>query len=290
MSDKKVFVFGEVLFDCFPTGEKVLGGAPFNVAWHLQALGDNPAFISAVGNDELGQKILLAMDEWGMDTALMQRDLKDPTGQVEIKFIDDEPHYTITPDCAYDFIDAKKLKPLNADAILYHGTLGLRNAVSRAAFNKLIENSCSSIFLDVNLRSPWWQKEEVFDWMKQARWVKLNQHELHLLGFAESNIKQSMANLQQQFQIEQLIVTQGEHGALLRTSQGEFHHIEPEPVKNLVDTVGAGDAFTAVFIHGLLCSWSIPKTLNAAQKFASKIIGVRGATPAVTDFYHDVLK
>ncbi len=129
-SKPKVFVFGEVLFDCFPTGEQVLGGAPFNVAWHLQALGNQPHFISRVGDDELGKKILHAMDDWGMDTTTTQLDPVNPTGQVEIKLINNEPHYTITPGCAYDFIGASDLGNISASGILYHGTLGLRNTVS----------------------------------------------------------------------------------------------------------------------------------------------------------------
>ena len=62
-------IFGEVLFDCFPDGSRVLGGAPFNVAWHLQAFGAEPLFVSRVGNDPMGRKIRDAMLQWGMDTS-----------------------------------------------------------------------------------------------------------------------------------------------------------------------------------------------------------------------------
>jgi len=286
--NSKVFIFGEVLFDCFPTGEEVLGGAPFNVAWHLQALGNSPCFISSVGEDKLGQKILSAMDEWGMATSRVQRDPEHPTGQVKITIIEGEPHYTISPDCAYDFIDVKAISDLNASGILYHGSLGLRNAVSRQAFMQLmLKNPQLSVFLDVNLRAPWWQKDEVYSWMKRARWVKLNQDELRLLGFSDPDIRQAMTDLQAQFQIEQLIVTRGELGALLGTNDGVFHTIKPTVVNNVVDTVGAGDAFTAIFIHGLLASWAVEDTLDIAQRFASKIIMLRGATPADMGFYED---
>lgn len=286
--DTKVFIFGEVLFDCFPTGEKILGGAPFNVAWHLQALGNNPRFISSIGEDNLGQKILSAMDEWGMDTGLVQRDPAHPTGQVQISIIDGEPQYTISPDCAYDFIDGKAISNLNSGGILYHGSLGLRNAVSRQAFTQLMmQNPQLSVFLDVNLRAPWWQKEDIYTWMKHARWVKLNQDELRLLGFSDPDITQAMTNLQTQFQIEQLIVTRGEQGALLGTNDGMFHTIKPAVVSDVVDTVGAGDAFTAIFIHGLLASWPVVDILDIAQRFAGKIIMQRGATPADIEFYQD---
>lgn len=286
-AQKQVFVFGEVLFDCFPTGEQVLGGAPFNVAWHLQALGNQPHFISRVGQDELGQKILNAMDKWVMDTALVQIDPEHQTGQVDIQMLDNEPQYTITPDCAYDFIAADSVSDLPTTGILYHGSLGLRNSVARETFSLLAKNPQLAIFLDVNLRTPWWQKDEVYCWLAQAHWAKLNQDELQQLGFAGADIKQEMTKLQAQFNLQQLIVTRGSEGALVLDAQGEFYSLTPQPVEQLVDTVGAGDAFSAIYIHGLIAGWSISKTLQVAQQFAGKVIGLRGATSTDPAFYQD---
>lgn len=287
MNKAPVFVFGEVLFDCFPTGEQVLGGAPFNVAWHLQALGDQPHFISRVGQDALGKKIIQAMDNWGMDITSIQLDPEHQTGRVDIQMQDNEPHYTITPDCAYDFIAADSISHLSPTGILYHGSLGLRNPVAREAFSVLANNPQLAIFLDVNLRSPWWQQEEIYQWLSQARWAKLNQDELQQLGFGASDIQQEMLRLQAQFNVQQLIVTRGSEGALVLDAQGDFFNLKPQVVDNIVDTVGAGDAFSAVFIHGLLSGWSIPDTLNRAQAFASQIIALRGATSSDPGFYQD---
>ncbi len=125
----------------------------------------------------------------------------------------------------------------------------------------------------------------MYDWLEQARWVKLNENELHQLGFASTNIKEDMTSLRSRFNLEQLIVTRGEQGALILTSDGKFYHQKPEPAKQLIDTVGAGDAFSAIFIHGLLSNWSVPDTLKVAQQFASKVIGLRGATPTDLTFY-----
>lgn len=278
-------IFGEVLFDCFPTGERILGGAPFNVAWHLQALGDRPCFVSALGNDPLGREILQAMSRWGMDISGVQRDPSHPTGQVEVRIIDHEPHYNIIPDCAYDFIQSDAIAPLTPGSLLYHGTLALRSAVSRSALTQLAQQPGVSIFLDVNLRAPWWHKEEVFHWLQQARWVKLNQDELRLLGFSSADLRQAMTQLQQQFQLEQVILTRGAAGTLVCTGGGEFHAAVPEQLDHFVDTVGAGDAFTAVYIHGLLAGWAIPQTLAVAQRFAGQVIGLRGATTSDREFY-----
>ncbi|OQX46150.1 MAG: carbohydrate kinase, partial [Candidatus Sedimenticola endophacoides] len=97
-------IFGEVLFDDFPDGSRVLGGAPFNVAWNLQALGARPLLISRVGNDALGRSIREQMQHWGMDLSAMQLDSAHPTGTVEVRIDDGEPSYEIVAPCAYDFI------------------------------------------------------------------------------------------------------------------------------------------------------------------------------------------
>ncbi len=291
MSSEKsqVLVFGEVLFDCFPTGEQVLGGAPFNVAWHLQALGDRPHFISRVGDDALGNEILNAMRNWGMDTTTVQLDPQHQTGRVEIKVVDDEPHYTIIPDCAYDFIAVDGLGDLPTTGILYHGTLGLRNDVAREAFLMLAQKPQLSIFLDVNLRPPWWQQGDVYHCLRQARWVKLNEDELRQLGFTAADIGKAMRSLLNQFRLEQLIVTRGAEGAMVLTEEGEFHHVVPEPVKQIIDTVGAGDAFTAIYIHGLKEGRPVSDILNVAQQFASKVIGLRGAISTDFSFYRNFI-
>ncbi len=283
------YVFGEVLFDNFPNGEKVLGGAPFNVAWHLQALGDCPQFISRVGDDLPGREILQAMDDWGMNASGLQRDPQHPTGQVVVEIADNEPRYTIVPDSAYDFIAADSILPPGSGGILYHGTLALRNAVSRNALERLLEQDGIAIFLDVNLRPPWWQREEVHRCLARARWVKLNLDELRRLGFAEKNLERAIAEFQQRYALEQVILTRGENGALVRTADGQLHNVVPEPAEDFVDAVGAGDAFSAVYLHGLLAGWTIPATLAAAQRFASKVVGLRGATTTEKDFYRSFL-
>lgn len=290
MTDKtEVYIFGEVLFDCFPSGERVLGGAPFNVAWHLQALGNRPRLISRVGYDALGDDILKAMTSWGMDAAMVQIDAKHRTGQVEIKIIDGEPHYNITPKVAYDFIAPSGIDALPPGSIFYHGSLGLRHAVSRDAFQQLTQSPGISLFLDVNLRPPWWKKDEIFELMTKARWVKLNEDEFRQLGFDGSDLKTEMEKAVSRFQLEHLIVTRGADGALVLTDAGDLHHITPEPVESVVDTVGAGDAFTAVYIHGLVSGWPVADTLVHAQRFASKVIGLRGAISTDSAFYQDFI-
>jgi fructokinase len=285
----EIYIFGEVLFDCFPTGEQVLGGAPFNVAWHLQALGDRPQLISRIGKDMYGDRILQAMHSWGLSTTEIQIDTGHPTGRVEVTFNDNEPSYEIVPDSAFDFISAQQLGGPLAGGILYHGTLCLRNEPSRITLREIVQNRNLKIFLDVNLRSPWWRPEEVCSWLKNATWVKMNHEELSLLSCQSTDIHQQMQTLQATYELEQLIVTRGAQGALVRTSKGKFHTMAPQNSTQMIDTVGAGDAFSAVYIHGLCAGWSIDEILFQAQRFASQVITVRGATIADRTFYKNFI-
>jgi len=282
-------IFGEVLFDVFPDGARVLGGAPFNVAWHLQALGDRPLLLSRVGDDTPGEAILQAMAAWGMDLSGMQRDALHPTGEVRVAFRDREPQFRIVADCAYDFIAAAQLPPLRPGGILYHGSLGLRHPESRAALEHLCRQAQPAIFLDVNLRSPWWRLEEVEGWLKAARWVKLNQEELARLGYIATDLVAAVTAFQERFALEQVILTRGAAGALVRSADGELEQRAPEVSAGFVDAVGAGDAFSAVYLHGLLAGWPVASILEAATGFAGRVVGLRGATTDDPDFYRQAL-
>ena len=284
---KKITIFGEVLFDCFQKDsreEQVLGGAPFNICWHLQALGDQPIFISRLGMDKLGETILHQALLWGISADNIQLDRKHATGQVQVTLVEDEPEYEIKEGAAYDFIEARAVNCDAQPSILYHGSLALRSDYAKQQFERLVAEGNWQIFLDVNLRAPWWDQTSLFAWIRQARWVKLNIDELIELGFTAPELEQAMLAFQQEFGCEQVIVTQGAEGVSALTAEG-FFSAKPEKIQNFVDTVGAGDAFTAVYIHGLMAQWPIQKTLSAAQAFASKVIGIRGATPQEKSFY-----
>jgi fructokinase len=171
-------VFGEVLFDTFPDGQRVLGGAPFNVAWHLQGFGYAPHFVSRVGDDEAGREILGRANEWGLSTAGIQVDRERPTGRVSVCIRDNEPSFEIEPDQAYDFIETPSATP--EGSLLYHGSLALRSAVSRKTVEHLGRPGLG-VFCDLNLRDPWWKRETI-DWcLGRAAWIKLNDSELHAL-------------------------------------------------------------------------------------------------------------
>lgn len=289
MSDYSICIFGEVLFDLFPGGERVLGGAPFNVAWHLQAFGADPLFISRVGDDAMGHEIQQRMSEWGMATGGLQFDSDYPTGEVVITLAAGEPSYDILAHRAYDHIHAVELPPLHP-RLIYHGTLALRNPVSRQALKTLQAQGSGQLFLDVNLRPPWWQREMVLEWVSGAHWVKLNEHELVQLSGQRGELKAQARQFQQDHQLEGLVVTRGSDGAFALDQDGNGVEVAPPPSLEVVDTVGAGDAFTSVLIFGLLEGWSLQQTMERAQSFASRLVGQRGATVADPDFYQPLIK
>jgi len=285
MTDKSIGLFGEVLFDCFPDGQQVLGGAPFNVAWHLHAFGQCPCFISRIGDDALGGTIRDAMLAWGMAVDDLQVDTGNPTGVVEIRISNSEPAYEILPNQAYDFIDAGQLDQGKQYGILYHGTLALRNGHSEQALNALTARHNGKVFVDVNLREPWWRKEQVSQYLGQADWVKLNHDELAILQPSANDLPEAMRWFRTQYDLEALIVTCGSQGAMAINDAGELIEVKPERNLAIVDTVGAGDAFSAVVLLGLQSGWPLPVTMERAQAFASVLVTRRGATVQDLSFY-----
>ncbi len=285
MQADAIGIFGEVLFDSFADGSRILGGAPFNVAWHLQAFAQQPVFISRIGLDQPGDEIRRAMREWGMAGAGLQTDHLHPTGAVAVTLAAGEPHYEILADQAYDFIDAEQLPTELNCRLLYHGTLALRHDVSRRALNALNNGHQGQVFLDVNLRTPWWQAGEVEQWLAEADWVKLNFDELELLQPSHLSLAERMANFNRRFDLQGSVVTLGEQGASALLADGEMVCVRPEGQVDVVDCVGAGDAFAAVLMLGVVKAWPLSLTMRRAQSFASALVGRRGATVLERAFY-----
>jgi len=164
-------------FDCFPDDSLVLGGAPFNVAWHLSGFSEQPWLISAVGDDALGHDVLKSMQDRGLDTRFMQNKAEHLTGIVEVSFDDGEPRYDIKAGVAWDYIDNRDVASIGTHtALVYHGSLAARNACSAATLKQLAHHNKK--FIDVNLRSPWWQPNEVRELVQKACMVKMNFDEL----------------------------------------------------------------------------------------------------------------
>ncbi|WP_027148508.1 carbohydrate kinase family protein [Methylobacter tundripaludum] len=285
MINNQIAVFGEALFDQFPDGQQILGGAPFNVAWHLQAFNQHPCFISRVGDDALGDKIRQAMQAWGMAVENLQTDPDYPTGTVRVTINNGDPGYDILAEQAYDFIAAQQPDVDRRYSVIYHGTLALRNRTSEQALRNLTARHQGKVFIDVNLRAPWWHKETVYQWLDKAQWVKLNDDELMHLAPQQNTVQDTMRLLLARHGLEVLVVTCGSQGALAINHAGEFIEVVPVDDLAIADTVGAGDAFAAVLLLGMQHGWPLQLTMERAQSFASALVTKRGGTVQDLSFY-----
>jgi fructokinase len=280
-------IFGEVLFDCFPDGREKLGGAPFNVAWNLQAFGMFPLLVSRVGDDDPGRHIREKMQSWDMATTYLQVDPTYPTGKVRIELNNGEPQFAILPDQAYDYIAALTGNLEHAPAFLYHGSLALRNDISRGTLSRLKHEYRCPVFVDVNLRTPWWNADQVHAFVEDATWLKLNEHELALLFPGPGNMEQRCRHLLERFDLEAVFVTLGEKGAVALNRDDPLSSAKPRENLAITDTVGAGDAFSSVLLLGLMNGWPLHTTIQRAQDFASAVVGQRGAITLDKNFYQN---
>lgn len=289
---RTVVLFGEVLADIFPD-RSVLGGAPFNVARHLKAFGQNPVLITRLGHDALRDKVMQAMSQYEMETLGVQCNNHHPTGQVRVHLTDGGHHFEILPMQAYDFIHpamvrmtALSLRP----ALVYYGTLAQRHEVSRRALKSLLRSTGAPTFLDINLRAPWYDKKTLRQSLQYADIVKLNDDELEVIAemfeLSESKPENRVKKLMTQFDLQRAVITCGDEGAWQIDRDGrKTEAVVRSPIARLVDTVGAGDGFASVWILGALLGWPAAKTLERANAFAAAICGIRGALPDHADFY-----
>jgi fructokinase len=255
------------------------------VAWHLQAFARHPCFISRVGQDATGDKIRQAMLAWGLAVENLQCDPNYPTGTVQVTINDGEPGYDILADQAYDFIDARQLDADRQYSVIYHGTLALRSPASEQAVQGLIGRHRGKVFIDVNLRAPWWHAASVNRWLGKADWVKLSEEELTRLGSSHDTLQDTMRLFLAQHELEVLVVTCGSRGALGINKADEFIEVVPTAELVVADTVGAGDAFAAVLLLGMQQAWSLQLTMDRAQSFASALVTQTGATVQDLNFY-----
>ncbi|OBS09200.1 PfkB family carbohydrate kinase [Acidihalobacter prosperus] len=281
--DRFPVIMGEVLFDCF--GEDcVLGGAPFNVAWHLQGFGLSPRFVSRIGRDALGEEVLARMRDWGLDTRWVETDDAHPTGRVSVVLENGQPSYDILSAQAYDYILPPDALGACDDSLFYHGSLAARSEVSRATLVGLRAAFAGRVFMDVNLRDPWWSPDTLWPLAGDVAWLKLNEDEAARL--VEDG---DAARLARERRVSRVILTRGAEGADVYDGQACLHRVTPPPVDRLVDAVGAGDAFSAVVLLGLIEGWEWPALLRRAAGFAARVCGWRGALSDDRAIYREML-
>ncbi|MBQ5941599.1 MULTISPECIES: PfkB family carbohydrate kinase [unclassified Massilia] len=294
-------VFGEALVDDFST-EQVVGGAPFNVARHLAAFMAPQLMVTRIGNDRLGQLVRAEFERFAMSEAGLQVDAMEETGRVLVERGARGGHrFTILPNQAYDFIDRQQAVAAVESAqpgILYFGTLAQRNEHSRATLTAVLEASPALRFLDLNLRDGQVEERCVTRSLQAAHVAKVNEEELQALfqwyfqirpedpPLSAEEVHASCQALLQMFSLDALIVTLGHRGSVYFGSDGQVinHRDNPAP-PFVIDTVGAGDAFSAIFLLGKMRGWELEQTLARANEFAGAICAVPGAVPRDLGFY-----
>ncbi|MFQ3613585.1 MAG: PfkB family carbohydrate kinase, partial [Cyanobacteriota bacterium] len=198
--------------DQFPN-RAVLGGAPFNVAWNLKGLGSEPIFLSRIGQDAAGEQVLAAMHRQGLSSVALQWDPIHPTGTVQVE-LDGQgiPSYRILANQAYDYIDldAEQLRTLRP-SLLYRGSLAARTEAAHRRIQILIQALNCPVFLDLNLRNPWWNPERIREMIRSCDWLKLNQEELaqvaDLEGIPAENPLDQAQTLRENLNLNKIFLT-----------------------------------------------------------------------------------
>ncbi|MDX1700900.1 MAG: carbohydrate kinase [Melioribacteraceae bacterium] len=288
MKEKLAVGLGEILWDIFPSG-KVLGGAPANFAYQINSLGIRGLPISSVGSDMLGKEIINVLSEKSLSTELLQVNHNFETGKVEVTLDNSGiPTYEIKENVAWDNIDFTfelKKAAKKCDAICF-GSLAQRNEKSRNTIMKFLADTspnCLKVF-DINLRQNYYSDSIIIESLQDATALKLNNEELEIIkdilgiyGSDESLVAQIMDN----YQLQQIALTMGEKGSFVYFLDQESY-LKPKKIK-IIDTVGAGDAFTAGLVYGILNDFNIDHTHTIANNLASFVCSMAGATPTLDD-------
>lgn len=271
---------GEILWDLIGDRE-LLGGATFNFSVQLSRLGHDVSFISAVGEDDRGQRALQTASRTGLSTKFIAVVKEAPTGTVSVT-VDPQgqPTYVLHRPAAYDFAPIPQ-QPLDPDW-LYHGTLTFIEPRMHAALQELIRRyPHARRFYDINLRKNSYTAPLVRELLELADVVKLNDEELdqvqQMIGTPHTSIEDFCRDCASRFQWDAVCVTRGDRGCAILKG-GEYAEVPGVPVV-VADTVGAGDAFAAAFLHGLHQDDSAEKTGVFANRIGALVASRQGAIP-----------
>jgi len=305
---------GELLWDVLPQGSRLggvpidrssstgfLGGAPANFAVMAGRLGNHAVLLSRIGRDDLGRQAIAQLDPLPVDASFVETDPAHETGKVTVQFDNNQPSYTIHHPAAWDFLELSdewvRLAE-RADALCF-GSLAQRSLESRQTIQTLAAQASSRSIrvFDVNLRAPFYSSEVIQESLELATVMKMNDAEvpqvLSLLGLpggeagAECDLpteflRAGAERLLSEFPTLQLVaVTCGAHGSLLVT-RSEWHRHPGHPAQ-VVDTIGAGDAFTAALTHFMLRGAGLAVLNEAGNRWGSWIASQSGAMPPLPD-------
>jgi len=291
-SDPKEFIavgLGEVLWDVFSDGKKKFGGAPTNFAYLAHCLGAASFLVSSVGNDELGNETIQYIDKLELDRRFVSVDEDHPTGTVTVNLDEfGQPDYIIHENTAWDFIPSSSdlLEfASEVDAVCF-GSLCQRSNISGQTvreFLKATKPQCIRLF-DINIRQSYYSEQVITSMLELANILKLNDEEMTLVAGILNivgNETDILNEILKRFGLDMIILTKGVNGSLL-IEKGQHSYMPVEQVE-IVDTVGAGDAFAAAVAMGLLHKNSLRTIHEHANRLAAFVCTQTGATPKIPD-------
>ena len=267
-----VIAFGEILWDVID-GVPHIGGAPFNFAAHVVKCGMTASIVSAVGNDDFGRRAKEQVAALGVDGAFVSVHPSLPTGTVNVMLNNGIPSYEIVKPVAWDEIraDVALLPPPRA---FYFGSLAQRSPVSSETLARLLEAFSSSlVFFDVNLRQKFWSRELIEDCLGRTDILKVNDEEMATLDFTAERLFEACPRL------KTVIETRGAAGCAVWSREGEAFTSPAIPDGPVVDTVGAGDSFSAAFLAAVLHGEDLRTAAEKGNLRAGKVAARSGAIP-----------
>ncbi|QJD95642.1 carbohydrate kinase [Mucilaginibacter robiniae] len=278
---KQVLCFGEVLWDAFGE-EKKAGGAPLNVARQLRQQGINAVLASRIGTDESGTDLLNFLQENQLASPLIQQDDELPTCEVTVR-LNENHHasYYIPEPVSWDNIqpDSNLLEQAQQSSAIVFGSLACRQQTTRNTLLDLLDEVNIPLrVLDVNLRPPHYALDTIQTLAAKANVIKMNEEEAALLiGGSNRSLKEQIIEFRYKYNPQTICVTRGENGAIVWHDE-EFYEHSGFEVK-VEDTVGAGDAFLATLLTGLIAEQPMQQTLEKACAVGAYVASHRGANP-----------
>lgn len=280
----KILSFGEILWDVYDN-RKCIGGAPLNFAAHMAKHGDEIYMLSALGADKLGEEAIQQIERWGVSTKYISVLNEKETGKCVVTLDKNKvPTYNLLGDVAYDYITCNAIT--DRFDVLYFGTLALRSESNYYSLKKLMEeNEFDNVFVDINIRPPFYTKETVNFAIQNATILKISLEELatvsELIGSCgATGYKEFATRLAESYNaLKCIVITLGSEGAYAldcASNSGYFCMSEKVEVKS---TVGAGDSFSAAFLHKYLKKKDIPACLEHATKVAGFVVSQYDAVP-----------
>ena len=277
----KILVFGEVLWDVFDTCKEI-GGAPFNFASHMAKLGDETEIVTALGNDDLGYSANEEIKKNNIGTKYVTF-CEHETGRCDVTISGDYPHYDLKSDVAYDYIKLPEINSSEYDAF-YFGSLASRSEVSRNTLNSLINNKFKTVFYDINVREPYFNRPFALSMIEKTDILKISREEAYVISNRDEitgSLEKLCSHLLDNYPgLSTVIVTLDKNGALLCDRKNGLIYSEL-PKSRPVSTVGAGDSFSAAYLHSFLKGKAPHQCLKAAIALSDYVVTKTGAVPDI---------